>query len=230
MKNLRGTYVHRGDRERRRSRNQRLLLLAGMTVAMVTLYRTREPREAIAETAPELLTFGDESERLQSELDAARGELDLTKVQLHRLQAVYDYSKRYHIPADLSAAIFDASKAEGLEPELAFRVVNVESEFNERATSPVGAVGLMQVMLPTAQYFHKGLTRDHLYRREINLRIGFRYLRTLINENKGNVKMALLVYNRGPVAVNKAKAEGRDPANGYDRAVLGDYKGKGVID
>jgi soluble lytic murein transglycosylase-like protein len=230
MRNLRGTYVHRGDKERRRRRTQRLLLLAGTTVAMVTLYRSREPREANAEPTAPLLSFGTSSEQMQNELEAAKGELDLTKVQLQRMQSVFDYSKRYRIPADLSAAIFDASMAEGLEPELAFRVVNVESEFNERATSPVGAVGLMQVMLPTARYFHKDISRDALYRRDFNLRIGFRYLRVLIKEQKGDLKTALLVYNRGPVAVASAKRQGIDPANGYDRMVLKNYTGKGTID
>ena len=66
--------------------------------------------------------------------------------------------------------------------------------------------------------------------RDVNLRIGFRYLRGLIRENDGDVRMALLVYNRGPVAVNKAKRAGVNPSNGYDRKVLSGYKGDGVLD
>ena len=62
------------------------------------------------------------------------------------------------------------------------------------------------------------------------MRIGFRYLRALIGEYDGNAKLALLVYNRGEVAVKNALHAGVDPSNGYDRIVTRDYKGKGVID
>ena len=55
-------------------------------------------------------------------------------------------------------------------------------------------------------------------------------LRALIKEQKGNVKMALLVYNRGPVAVAAARASGNNPSNGYDNAVTRGYKGSGVVD
>ena len=63
-----------------------------------------------------------------------------------------------------------------------------------------------------------------------NLRIGFRYLRTLVREYKGNVQLALLVYNRGPVAVQASREQGLDPSNGYERIVMKGYKGRGVID
>jgi len=94
----------------------------------------------------------------------------------------------------------------------------------------VGAIGLTQLMHPTARYFQKGVTRDDLYDRDTNLRIGFRYLRTLIREYKGNVQLALLVYNRGPVAVENARERGIDPSNGYERIVMKGYKGTGVVD
>ena len=66
--------------------------------------------------------------------------------------------------------------------------------------------------------------------RDTNLRIGFRYLRTLVREYKGNVQLALLVYNRGPVAVESSREQGLDPSNGYERVVMKGYKGRGVID
>ena len=85
-------------------------------------------------------------------------------------------------------------------------------------------------MLPTARYFQKGITREELYDRDTNLRIGFRYLRTLVREYKGNVQLALLVYNRGPAAVESSREQGLDPSNGYERLVTKGYKGRGVID
>ena len=63
-----------------------------------------------------------------------------------------------------------------------------------------------------------------------NLRIGFRYLRTLIREQRGDLKLALLVYNRGPVAVAQDLARGVDPTNGYERVVMRGLRGRGVLD
>jgi soluble lytic murein transglycosylase-like protein len=118
---------------------------------------------------------------------------------------------------------------EGIDPGLAFPLVRLESEFNEHARSPVGAIGLTQLMLPTARGYVRHVTREQLYDRELNLRIGFHYLRDLIREH-GSVHLALLVYNRGPGAVIASREMGLDPSNGYDRIILKGYKGKGVVD
>jgi soluble lytic murein transglycosylase-like protein len=167
---------------------------------------------------------------LTARLDSMRGELDQAKAQLDRSAKIYTYSSRYKIGADLAASIVDVSSAEGIDPELAFRLVKLESDFNPRATSPVGAIGLTQVMPATARYYVKGITREGLYDPNTNLRIGFRYLRGLVREYHGDVNLALLVYNRGPVAVEKARAEGDNPSNGYDRIVTKGYRGKGTVE
>jgi soluble lytic murein transglycosylase-like protein len=227
MKRLHGTYVRHGDRERRRTRIKRCLVGAGLLGAALGMWDGSRLREAYAESP---LARGDELARTQAELESTRGALNLANAQLQRWNRIYNYSSRYHIGADLAAQIHDVALAEGIEPDLAFRLVRVESEFNEHATSPVGAVGLTQVMLPTARYFEKNVTRQRLYDRETNLRVGFRYLRALIREYKGNVKLALLVYNRGPVAVEAARDMGVDPSNGYELAVMKGYTGKGVVD
>ena len=225
-------YVHRGDLERRQAKVKRwrMLLTSGAVGAVFLLLSAQvfQDRAATAST----FSFGlpGESRRLREELDAARGELQLAQAQLDRANQILSYSSRYRISADIAASIYDIALAEGLEPDLAFRLVRVESQFNEKATSPVGAIGLTQLMPATAGFFQKGITKKQLYDRETNLRIGFRYLRTLINEHNGNLKMALLVYNRGPAAVNRARAAGLDPANGYDRMVAGGYRGSGVVD
>ena len=230
MRNLRGTYVHRGDRDRRRRKVRAGLLLTGFAASVGFVVRDSGPAEAKAEAPRFPVVIGSEAVRLRSELDAARSELDLANAQLERWHNIFGYSSTYRIGADLATSIYDISLAEGIEPELAFRLVRVESEFNERATSPVGAIGLTQLMLPTARFFQKDLTKEELYNRDTNLRIGFRYLRTLVREYKGNVQLALLVYNRGPAAVQKSQEQGLDPSNGYERIVMKGYKGRGVID
>jgi soluble lytic murein transglycosylase-like protein len=242
MRELRGTHVHRGAPRRRPGRLKQALLSVGfLAAATFVVLRVRGPDVAVAEVAaagvavaaPEVsFEFGPDKsiDDLKIELEAARGELDLARAQLDRMKRIIQYSSRYQIGADLAGSIVDIALAEGIDPELAFRLVQRESAFNPRATSPVGAIGLTQLMPGTARYFVKGITRERLYEPTVNLRIGFRYLRGLIAEYRGDVKLALLVYNRGPVPVGAALAEGRDPSNGYDRYVTRGYKGKGIVD
>ena len=229
MKPTRRTYAHRGDAARRRTRIKNALLSLGFVTAVVLLARTNKTvGEARASTFGFALTA--DSRQLTDELGEAKGELELTRNQLDRANKIIAYSTKYGIAADLAGSIYDVAMAEGIEPDLGFRIVRLESEFNQHARSPVGALGLTQIMPATAQYFVKGATREKLYDRETNLRVGFRYLRTLIREYKGDLKIALLVYNRGPAAVDAALGMGLDPANGYDRIVMKGYHGRGTVD
>jgi soluble lytic murein transglycosylase-like protein len=170
-----------------------------------------------------------EARRLQNELANARGELDLVKAQFDRATRIIDYSKRYNIGAGLASSIFDSAMGEGIDPDLAFRLVRLESEFNPRAKSSVGAIGLTQLMPSTARLYQKGVSVDQLYNSDTNLKIGFRYLRNLMKLYGGNVELALVAYNRGEDAVDADRAAGRDPRNGYEKRVMGKYKGRGII-
>jgi len=234
MRNLRGTYVHRGDVARRRKRLKRILLAAAAVAAGALGLATRHPGTASAEVTPQSSRFsfgiGRSSSELRQELDSTKGEMDLLRARYERADRIIHYSSRFVIPANMASHILDASMAEGIDPELAFRLVKLESDFNPRATSSVGALGLTQVMLPTARYYQRNLTREQLYEPQTNLRIGFRYLRGLIDQYHGNAKLALLVYNRGEVAVNNALHAGLDPSNGYDKILTKGYKGKGVME
>ena len=236
MRNLRGTYVHRGDVARRRKRLKRILAVVSASACVaLLLLATRKPDTANAEVTARAssgfsFVLGSHARDLKQELDSTKGEMELLRAQYERADRIIHFSSRYGIPANLAGHILDASTAEGIDPELAFRLVKLESEFNPRATSPVGAVGLTQLMPATAKFFQPGITREKLYEPKTNLRIGFRYLRALIGEYKGDAKLALLVYNRGEVAVKNAIQAGVDPSNGYDRIVTRDYKGKGVIE
>jgi soluble lytic murein transglycosylase-like protein len=227
MQDLRGTYVHRGDLRRRRGRIKRAVVAIACCSAALVVYENQKVSDASAAPFPRSAAAADAA---RQRLTSTRGEVAIANEQLERWNRIFAFSNRYNIGAQLAGAIHDIAIDEGLEPELAFRLVKTESQFRERATSHVGAVGLTQLMPGTARYFAKGITREELYNRDTNLRIGFRYLRGLIRENHGNVRLALLTYNRGPVAVEKARKAGRDPSNGYDRLVLAGYRGDGVID
>ncbi|MGH7476774.1 MAG: lytic transglycosylase domain-containing protein [Longimicrobiales bacterium] len=151
---------------------------------------------------------------------AREGELDLFRLEIARLQEILAQSTRHGIPADLAAAIYDIAISEGIEPQLGFGLVAVESEFTARAVSHKGAVGLTQVMPSTAFEMDPSLDRNDLFERDTNLRLGFRYLRHMLRKYDGDLRMALLAYNRGPGTVDSIRGKGRDPGNGYARAVL----------
>jgi soluble lytic murein transglycosylase-like protein len=149
---------------------------------------------------------------------------------LSRWHRIYTLSAKYRVKPDLARRIYDAAITAGIEPELAFRLVRVESVFNPRAVSPAGALGLTQLMLGTAREYEPGVTRAQLLDPDVNLRIGLKYLRGLIRDYKGDLKLALLVYNRGPVAVQKSLSMGRNPANGYESLITKGYRGRGVLE
>ena len=156
-----------------------------------------------------------ELRRTQSELNARQGELELARLELSRLSNIVSQSATHRIPADLAAAVYDIALSEGVDPVLAFSLIRVESGFTRRAVSPAGAVGYTQVMPSTAFWLQPGLGREDLFERDTNLRLGFRYLRMMIEQYDGDLHLALLAYNRGPGRVDEILRAGGDPSNGY---------------
>jgi hypothetical protein len=129
----------------------------------------------------------------------------------------------YGISRGLAEDIHDTAVDNGIEPELAFGLVKTESAFDHRAVSNVGARGLTQVMPRTARWLRPGTTVEDLYDRSINLNLGFGYLRDMIDKYDGDVRLALLAYNRGPGTVDRVLDAGQDPDNGYADLVLEGY-------
>jgi soluble lytic murein transglycosylase-like protein len=161
---------------------------------------------------------------LNEQLEAARGEAVVVKLQLERARAVMDNSTRYQIPADLSAAIYDIALSEGIDPSLGYQLVKIESQFNRKAQSPMKAFGYTQLQLATAKFYQPGIKEKDLYDRDTNLRLGFRFLNELLARFNYDVHLALLAYNRGPARVDEILAQGGNPANGYSDAVLKGYR------
>lgn len=137
--------------------------------------------------------------------------------------------------------VHDAAMEVGLDPELGFRLVRVESVFDPDAIGAGGATGLVQMMPGTARDINPEIdTRKELIDPRTNMRLGFGYLREMIERYEEHgadaVRLGVIAYNRGEIAVDRALRRGADPENGYGRRILGprahggtEYKGKGII-
>ncbi len=183
-------------------------ILAGLVLtAPAGLMTMRDANQALVPvTTPIVLA------PVEATVKAAEGEK-------HVNAAATTYAQEYEIPTDLAKDIYRAAVANQITPRTAFGLVRAESSFRPTATSPVGATGLTQLMPATARWLVPGTTRQELKDPQTNLRIGFKYLRSLIDKYDGDEKLALTAFNRGPGTVDKLLKRGGNPDNGYAEKV-----------
>lgn len=93
----------------------------------------------------------------------------------------------------------------GVEPSLAYAVMRAESSFMPAAKSPVGARGLLQLMPTTAAAVMqtKKIDPERLYDPELNIRVGLKHLRDLLDSYGGNRVAVIASYNAGASNVNR---------------------------
>lgn len=108
----------------------------------------------------------------------------------------------------------------GVDPKLLTALVWTESSFSPTAVSSAGAIGLTQLMPPTAE-----LLGVDPYDPEQNLAGGARYLREML-DRFGRTDLALAAYNAGPTRVATAIAAGTGDAvaRGYVETVFARYR------
>jgi len=95
------------------------------------------------------------------------------------------------------------ARQNGLDPYLIAGLIRQESRFESTAVSSAGALGLMQLMPPTARDLARTrrLSRDRILDPELNIRLGTRFLRQLLDRFGGSPEKAVAGYNAGGTRV-----------------------------
>jgi soluble lytic murein transglycosylase-like protein len=103
--------------------------------------------------------------------------------------------------AEIDRFIKEAAARHHVDPNLVRALVKVESNYNPRALSSKGAMGLMQLMPATARMYDLHNPFDAAQ----NVDAGVRHLKGLLENFKGDVSLSLAAYNAGQGAVERSR-------------------------
>jgi soluble lytic murein transglycosylase-like protein len=124
---------------------------------------------------------------------AAPDYVEPTPRERMRLEAMGVKRARY------AAHINEAARVNNIDPALVHAVISAESSYNDRARSPKGAIGLMQLMPDTARRYAVSNIWDPIQ----NIHGGTRYLADLLRMFNNDHRLAVAAYNAGEKAVMK---------------------------
>jgi soluble lytic murein transglycosylase len=126
-----------------------------------------------------------------------------------RTLQLHDFSQRYPVPH--REALDAATRQWDLDEAFVYGIIRQESRFLAQARSPVGAVGLMQLMPSTARWVARQLPvkpfhTDMLVRPEVNVAMGTYYLHRVLVA-LGDPILAAAAYNAGPARAQRWRDE-----------------------
>lgn len=103
---------------------------------------------------------------------------------------------------DYQQNIITYSRRNKVDPFLVAAIIKNESNFEHKAVSGVGAVGLMQIMPETGRWIAEQMGLEEykdsdLYQTKTNIRMGCWYLGELEHEFKNNMALVMIAYNAG---------------------------------
>jgi hypothetical protein len=98
--------------------------------------------------------------------------------------------------------LVDEANKQGIDPTLALAIAEVESNFDPRALSKMGAMGVMQIMPATAETVF-GVASEKLFDANINIALGIRFIKQLLIRYDQRLEIALSHYNGGSAVQGK---------------------------
>ena len=128
----------------------------------------------------------------------------------------------------VATTIVREAKIHNIDPNLVLAVIHIESRGNTFALSPVGAMGMMQIMPPTGEELATKLDipwrgAQTLFDPQVNVRMGVAYLKQL-ESRYGSMKTALAAYNWGPGRIDSKIRRGVAVPASYSGSVLATYR------
>jgi soluble lytic murein transglycosylase len=135
-------------------------------------------------------------------------------------------------PFPYRATIEREARRNNVDPYLVAGLIRQESGFDTSARSPAGALGLMQIMPATGTSLARelgvaGFRTARLTEPELNLRMGTRYLATMLARYDGRLGDALVAYNAGPTRMARWRGfpEHGDPELFVERIPFAETRG-----
>ena len=118
-------------------------------------------------------------------------------IQAEEIKSPLNKSKLKHILIYIEALCWEY----GVDYEMVKAVIQTESDWNHKAVSTSGAIGLMQVLPSTAMSEFKTPEKD-LYDPYVNVTVGIKYLSKL-NKHFDDMESTLTAYSHGPTVTKK---------------------------
>ncbi len=152
-----------------------------------------EKMEALANTKEELVTVSLLYSKVDDYYNSIKVAQDIGLPQANSLS----------YPRGYKDIVSSYAKKYGVDEFLVYSVIREESRFQKDVVSPADAVGLMQLIPPTArivagQIGLAGFTTEMLTIPRINIEMGIYYLSEVLDKFDGDVELALASYNAGP--------------------------------
>lgn len=145
-------------------------------------------------------------------------------------------------PMKYSEYVYRYSEEQNIDPLLTFAIIKAESNFNPEVVSNSDAKGLMQLMESTASEIANKMNveyieNDTIFDPEVNIMVGTKYFKELLDLYGGNQLLAMTAYNAGRGNVNRwiesgvIKNDGSNienipfkETNNYVRKIIRDYR------
>jgi len=143
--------------------------------------------------------------------------IDVSPIQPHTANASH---------SAYSEVVAGAAKTSGVDSNLIHAVIKAESNYNPKAVSPKGAIGMMQLMPATAKVYGAANPYDPVQ----NIAAGARYLSYLMTLFRNDLHLVLAAYNAGEGTVSRYgnKMPPFPETITYVRKVLSDYQVRNI--